>query len=151
MISFSSIDQTVHFLLKKKIITYNFSPSKIIQQVTKNDELLTRDFLPVLNRFIGVIYKSTIRFATFQSINVGCLVHFFAMAPKKKEYSFHLRETVIKHFLNGDSEHDIAGEMIIPRNSVHYIIMKYKKTKCIENIVDNVRPRCPLIELYNEK
>ena len=42
------------------------------------------------------------------------------MAPKKKEYSFHLRETVIKRFLNGDSEHDIAGEMIIPRNSVHY-------------------------------
>ena len=34
MISCSSIDQTVHFLLKKKIITYNFSPSKIIQQVT---------------------------------------------------------------------------------------------------------------------
>ena len=34
MISFSSIDQTVHFLLKKKIITYNLSPSKIIQQVT---------------------------------------------------------------------------------------------------------------------
>ena len=34
MISFSSSDQTVHFLLKKKIITYNFSPSKIIQQVT---------------------------------------------------------------------------------------------------------------------
>ena len=34
MISFSSIDQTVHFLLKKKIITYNFSSSKIIQQVT---------------------------------------------------------------------------------------------------------------------
>ena len=34
MISFSSIDQTVHFLLKKKIITYNFSPSKSIQQVT---------------------------------------------------------------------------------------------------------------------
>ena len=34
MISFSSIAQTVHFLLKKKLITYNFSPSKIIQQVT---------------------------------------------------------------------------------------------------------------------
>ena len=58
------------------------------------------------------------------------------MAPKKKEYSFDLRETVIKHFLNGDSERDIAGKMSIPRNSFHYIITKYKKTKCIENIID---------------
>ena len=63
------------------------------------------------------------------------------MVPKKKEYSFDLRETVIKHFLNGDSENDIAGKMIIPRNSVHYIITKYKKTKCIENIIDRGRKR----------
>ena len=63
------------------------------------------------------------------------------MAPKKKEYSFDLRETVRKHFLNGDSEHDIAGKMIIPRNSVHYIITKYKKTKCIENILGRDRKR----------
>ena len=63
------------------------------------------------------------------------------MAPKKKEYSFHLRETVIKHFLNGDSEHNIAGKMIIPRNLVHYIITKYKKTKCIENIIGRGRKR----------
>ena len=63
------------------------------------------------------------------------------MAPKKKEYSFDLRETVIKHFLNGDSEHDIAGKMIIPRNSVHCIITKYKKTKCIENIIGRDRKR----------
>ena len=34
MISFSSIDQTVHLLLKKQKTTYNFSSSKIIQQVT---------------------------------------------------------------------------------------------------------------------
>ena len=63
------------------------------------------------------------------------------MAPKKKEYSFDLRETVIKHFLNSDSEHDIAGKMIIPRNLVHYIITKYKKTKCIENIIGRGRKR----------
>ena len=63
------------------------------------------------------------------------------MVPKKKEYSFDLRETVIKHFLSGDSEHDIAGEMMIPRNSVHYIITKYKKTKCIENIIGRGRKR----------
>ena len=61
------------------------------------------------------------------------------MAPKKKEYSFDLRETVIKHFLNGDSEHDIAEKMIIPRNSVHCIITKYKKTKCIESIIGRGR------------
>ena len=63
------------------------------------------------------------------------------MAPKKKEYSFDLRETVIKQFLNGDSEDDIEGKMIIPRNSVHYIITKYKKTKCIENIIGRDRKR----------
>ena len=64
------------------------------------------------------------------------------MAPKKKEYSFHLRETVIELFLNGDSEHDIAGKMVIPQNSVHYIITKYKKkTKRIENIIGRGRKR----------
>ena len=35
MISFSSVDQTVHLLLKKQKTTYNFSSSKIIQQVHK--------------------------------------------------------------------------------------------------------------------
>ena len=57
MISFSSIDQTVHFLLKKKIITYNFSSSKIIQQVTfwdrKRSNVDNRFSLSVLNRFIA--------------------------------------------------------------------------------------------------
>ena len=63
------------------------------------------------------------------------------MAPKKKEYSFDLRETVIKHFLNGDSEHEIGRKVVIPRNSVHYIITKYKKTKCIGNIIGRGRKR----------
>ena len=54
MISFSSIGQTVHFLLKKKIITYNFSSSKIIQQVTFWDrKLITDFFLSGPNRFIA--------------------------------------------------------------------------------------------------
>ena len=35
MISFGSVDQTVHLLLKKQKTTYNFSSSKIIQQVHK--------------------------------------------------------------------------------------------------------------------
>ena len=63
------------------------------------------------------------------------------MPPQKKEYSFHLRETVIKNFLNGDFDHYIAVKMTIPRNSVHYIITKYKKTKCIENIIGRGRKR----------
>ena len=37
MISFNSIDQTVHLLLKKQKTTYNFSSSKIIQQVHKRN------------------------------------------------------------------------------------------------------------------
>ena len=51
------------------------------------------------------------------------------MAPKKKEYSFHMRETVIKHYLNGDSERHIATKMLIPRSSINSIITKYKKDK----------------------
>ena len=63
------------------------------------------------------------------------------MGPKKKEYSFDLRETIIKHFLNGDSEHQIAQKMLVPRNSVHYIIAKYKNTKCIATIIGLGRKR----------
>jgi transposase len=69
------------------------------------------------------------------------------MAPKKKEYSVDLRQTVIKHFLNGDSEHEIAQKVIIPRTSVHYIIDKYKKTKCIRNIIGRGRKRKTTIQL----
>ena len=51
------------------------------------------------------------------------------MAPKKKEYPVDLRQTVIKHYLNGDSEHEIAQKLIIRRTSVRYVIDKYKKNK----------------------
>ena len=61
------------------------------------------------------------------------------MAPKKKEYSFDMRETVIKHYLNGDSERQIATKMLIPRSSINSIITKYKKTKCIGNILGRRR------------
>ena len=57
------------------------------------------------------------------------------MTPKKNEYPVHPRQTVIKHILNGHSEHQIAQKLIIPRTSVHYIIDKYKNTKCVENII----------------
>ena len=77
------------------------------------------------------------------------------MAPKKNEYPVHLRQTVIKHFLNGHSEHQIAQKLIIPRNSFHYIIDKYKKTKCVQNILlveaENVRPLDIFTELYTKK
>ena len=45
--------------------------------------------------------------------------HFLLMAPKKKkEYSDDLREVVIKHFLNGDSEREIARKVSIPRSCI---------------------------------
>ena len=48
------------------------------------------------------------------------------MAPtKKQEYSNDLR-VVIKHFLNGDPDREIARKVLIPGTSVHYMITKYK-------------------------
>ena len=52
-----------------------------------------------------------------------------------------MRETVIKHYLNGDSERQIAIKMLIPRSSINSIITKYKKTKCIRNILGRGRKR----------
>lgn len=69
------------------------------------------------------------------------------MAPKKKEHSFEIRETVIKHFLNGDSEHEIAGKMLMSRNSIHYIIAKYKNNKCIGNVIGRGRKRKTSVHL----
>ena len=64
------------------------------------------------------------------------------MAPrKKKEYSNDLREVVIKHFLNGDSEREIACKVLIPRSSVNYMITKHKSMKCIGNMVGRGRKR----------
>ena len=47
-----------------------------------------------------------------------------------------LRDLVIKHFLNDDSELEIAMKVLIPRDSVHYII-----TKCNGNLIDRDRRR----------
>ncbi|CAF3584122.1 unnamed protein product [Rotaria socialis] len=66
------------------------------------------------------------------------------MAPKKKkkkEYYNDLREVVIKHYLNGDSESEIAQKTLISRDSVHYMVEKYKSTKCIGNIIGRGRKR----------
>lgn len=64
------------------------------------------------------------------------------MAPtKRKEFSHDLREIVIKRFLNGDSERDIAKDLLISRNTVNYMIAKYKSTKCIGNLIGRGRKR----------
>ena len=64
------------------------------------------------------------------------------MAPrKKKEYSNDLREVVIEHFSNEDSEREIACEVLIPRSSVNYMIKKYKSIKCIGNMTGRGRKR----------
>ncbi|CAF1467247.1 unnamed protein product [Rotaria magnacalcarata] len=64
------------------------------------------------------------------------------MTPKnKKEYSNDLRETVIKHFFNGDTEREITEKTLIPRTSIHYMIAKYKSTKCIGNTIGRGRKR----------
>ena len=62
-------------------------------------------------------------------------------STNKKEYSSDLHQLVIKHFLNGDSELETAKRVLIPRDSVHYIIAKYKSTKCIGNLMGRGRRR----------
>ena len=62
-------------------------------------------------------------------------------STNKKEYSSALRQLVIKLFLNGDSDREIAKKVLIPRDSVHYIITKYKSTKCIGNLMSRGRRR----------
>ena len=51
------------------------------------------------------------------------------MASKKKEYSFDMRENVTKHYLNDDSELQIATKMLISCSPINSIITKYKKNK----------------------
>ena len=63
------------------------------------------------------------------------------MVPKKKEYPVDSTTNCHKILLNGDSEREIAQKLIVPRTSVHYIIDKYKKTKCVHDIIDRGRKR----------
>ena len=56
------------------------------------------------------------------------------MAPKKKEHSNEVRSLIIKHYQNGDSQREIASNMLVLRKTVRYIIQKYKATKCISNL-----------------
>jgi transposase len=64
------------------------------------------------------------------------------MVPmRRKEYSDGLREVVIKHFLDDDSEREIAHKVLIPCITVHRMIVKYKSTKCIGKFPDRGRKR----------
>ena len=60
---------------------------------------------------------------------------------KKKKCSNDLLELVIKHFLDDDSKPEIAKKLLIPWDSVHYIMAKYKPTNCIRNLMDRGRRR----------
>ena len=61
------------------------------------------------------------------------------MSRACKQHSNDFRELVIKHCLNSDSEREIASKMLCLRNTIHSMIMKYKKTKCIANLVSRGR------------
>ena len=71
----------------------------------------------------------TARFKRVEHITKEWVKSVSSMTPRnKKEYSNDIRELFIKHFLNGDSEREMAKKVLIPRDSVHYIIAKYKST-----------------------
>ena len=53
------------------------------------------------------------------------------MAPKKKEHNNDLRNLVIQHYQNGDSQRETAAKTLLPRTTVQYMIEKWKSTKCI--------------------
>ena len=63
------------------------------------------------------------------------------MSPARKEHSNDSRELVIKHQLNGDSEREIASKTLHSRDSMHFMITKYKKTTCIANLAGHGRKR----------
>ena len=46
------------------------------------------------------------------------------MALKRKEHSDDLRTLVIKHFLNGDSQREIAEKTLLSRETVRSMIKK---------------------------
>ena len=54
-----------------------------------------------------------------------------ALTKEKKEDSNGLRAVVIKHFLNEDSEGEIARKVLISRTSVRCMIAKHKSMNCI--------------------
>ncbi|CAF2969788.1 unnamed protein product, partial [Rotaria sp. Silwood2] len=63
------------------------------------------------------------------------------MAPRRHEYSIDMRQKVIQTFLKGDSQRQIATDMLLPRTSVQKMIKKYKATKCLSNLAGRGRKR----------
>ena len=63
------------------------------------------------------------------------------MAPKKKEHNNDLRNLVIQHYQNGDSQREIAAKTLPPRTAVQYMIEKYKSIKCVGNLFGRGRKR----------
>ena len=46
------------------------------------------------------------------------------MAPKMKKYNNDLRNLVIQHYQNGNSQREIAAKTLLPRTTVQYMIEK---------------------------
>ena len=72
-----------------------------------------------------------------------CLLGVFCYDAYKRRKNIRMiwGELVIKHHLDRNSERVIAHKVLIPRTSVHYIIVKYRSTKCIANIINRSRKR----------
>ena len=62
------------------------------------------------------------------------------MALKRNEHSDDLR-TLVYHFLNDDSQREIAKKTLLSRETVRPMIKKYKSTKCIGNQFGRGRKR----------
>ena len=63
------------------------------------------------------------------------------MAPRKKHHSKELRSLIVKHHQNGDSHLEVSSKVLLPRETILYIVRKYKETKCIGNVFGRVRKR----------
>ena len=63
------------------------------------------------------------------------------MAPKEKDHSNGLRSLVIKHYQNEDSQREVSTKVLHPRETIRYIIRRYKETKCIGNVFGRVGKR----------
>ena len=63
------------------------------------------------------------------------------MAPRKKDHSKDLRSLIVKHHQNGDSHLEVSSKVLLPRETIRYIVRKYKEIKCIGNVFGCVHNR----------
>jgi hypothetical protein len=76
------------------------------------------------------------------------------MVPVRKEHSHEFRETIMKRFLVGNSERTIAEDLLCSRNTVHSVIIKYKKQNVqpiLSAVVVKENPQNELTRPFNEK